>query len=223
MKLSSETLDILDNFCSINPSIFFREGTTLTTKSPLGTIAAAANVTEKFDREFAIYDLKKFLGVLSLFDDAELVFDTNQVVVSSKKQKIKYTYADPEAIVKGTDPAKIPDLGKSYVQFTLTSEVLNGAIKASAVLSTPEISVAGDGSTISIKSFSKKDPTSDTYQVDIGETDKEFDIIFQKDALKIIPANYDVTIHKTPKVNIAKFSSPTVTYFISLDKDSKFS
>ena len=222
MKLSSETLDILDNFCSINPSILFREGSTVTTKSPLNTIAATANVSEKFEREFAIYDLKKFLSVLSLFKDAELNFEDHQVVVSSAKQKIRYTYADPEAIVKGPDAKSIPDLGKSYVGFTLTEEAFNDAIKASSILSAPEIAIIGDGKVMSIKAFSKKDPTSDIYYVEIGETDKEFQIIFQKDALKIAPANYEVSIHKTPKVNLAKFSSPSLTYFISLDKDSKF-
>lgn len=223
MKFSPETLEILDNFASINPSILFRVGNHLTTKSPVQNMAAVSKVAESFEREFAIYDLKKFLAVISLYRDAEFKFDDHQVVITSGKTKIKYTYADPEAIVKGTDPNAIPDLGKSYVEFTFTPEMFNAVTKASAVLSTSEISVKGDGSTISIKAFNKKDPTSDTYSVDIGETDKSFDIIFQKDSLKILPLTYNVTIHKTPKVSVAKFASDTVTYFISLDKDSSFS
>lgn len=222
MKFSPETLEILDNFCSINPSIMFREGSTVTTKSPVGNIAALAKVSESFEKEFCIYDLKKFLGVLSLFDDAELKYGDNQATISSKKTKIKYIYADPEAIVKGTDPKNIPDLGKSYVDFTLTPEIFNSVIKASSVLSTSEISIEGDGEKVLLKSFNKKDPSSDSYSLEIGETDKKFNIIFQKDSLKLLPLTYNVTIHKTPKVNVATFASDKITYFISLDKDSSF-
>lgn len=223
MKFSPETLEILENFASINPSILFRVGNQITTKSAVQNMAAISKVSESFEKEFAIYDLKKFLAVLSLFDDAELKFEEHQAVIFSKKQKIKYTYADPEAIVVGTDPNAIPDLGKSYIEFTMTPELFNSVIKASSVLSTSEISVSGDGSLITIKAFNKKDPTSDVYQVDIGETDKNFNIIFQKDSLKILPKTYNVTIHKTAKVNVAKFASDNITYFISLDKDSSFS
>jgi hypothetical protein len=225
MKLSSETLDILDNFCSINTQILFRKGNVITSKSTLETVAATAEVPDTFDRDFAIYDLKKLLGVISLFDEPEVDFEEHQVVVSFKnnKQKIRYTYAAPEEITVGPDPSSLPDLGKSFINFSLKADVLKDALKASSVLGSSEIAVVGDGETISIKSFDKKNPTGDTSVVEIGETDKTFTVIFNNHALKVIPADYDVTIHKLPKLSLAKFVSQKVTYYIALDKDSKFS
>lgn len=222
MKFSSETLDILDNFASINTQMLFRPGSAVSVKSGTGTCAAIAKIPETIDGEFAIHDLKKLLGVLSLFKDPEVTVGSSQLEISSSKQKIKYTYTDKEHIIIGPDPTSVPDLGKSLVDITLTPENFQNALKASAVLSTPEVAIVGDGSVVTITSFSKKDPTSDVYSLEIGETDKNFNIIFQKDSLKMLPLGYEVSIHKAPKVSVAKFKSEKVTYYVSLDKDSKF-
>ena len=44
-------------------------------------ILGEAGITETFPRDFGIYDLNEFLGVLSLVKDAEVNFDDSHLIV----------------------------------------------------------------------------------------------------------------------------------------------
>ena len=64
MKLSDNSLTVLKNFAGINNSILVKQGTSLRTISVAKNILAEAEITEEFPRDFAIYDLNKFLNGL---------------------------------------------------------------------------------------------------------------------------------------------------------------
>jgi len=98
MKLSENTISVLKNFATINPSVLIKQGNTIATISPQRTILARATVEEEFPQQFAIYELAKFLGVLSLFKEPELEFGPQQVMITSGKQSVNYTYADPSMV-----------------------------------------------------------------------------------------------------------------------------
>ena len=85
MILSEQTINVLKNFAQINPSIQFKPGEVMTTVSPQKTVMAKATVEETFPSGGAIYDLNRFLGVLSLFDEPELIFNDKMVTVSKEK------------------------------------------------------------------------------------------------------------------------------------------
>ena len=65
MKLSNETVDVLKNFSTINQNILVKEGTKLRTMSTMKNILGEAVIPESFIKEFGIYDLNEFLGVLT--------------------------------------------------------------------------------------------------------------------------------------------------------------
>ena len=83
MKLTSRTLQVLKNFSTINPSLLFKNGSVITTMSPNKTVMARATVGEVFPQTYAIYDLSRFIGVLSMFNDP----DVAMVIVSWLYQK----------------------------------------------------------------------------------------------------------------------------------------
>ena len=74
MKLSKETIEILKNFSTINSNILVEPGNVIKTISPVKNVMSEATVSETFDTQFGIWDLGKFLGTISLFDDAEFFF-----------------------------------------------------------------------------------------------------------------------------------------------------
>ena len=79
MNLTSDTIAILKNFSDINQNILVKTWQyKLQTISTLKNILAEADVTEKFDQEFAIYDLPEFLRAVDLFDKSELKFNGGQ-------------------------------------------------------------------------------------------------------------------------------------------------
>ena len=92
MKLSGETVDVLKNFSNINQNILIKEGTQLRTMSTMKNILAEAPIKEVFPREFGIYDLTEFLGVLTLVNDAKmkdgmLAIHLERVIPDEKKPR----------------------------------------------------------------------------------------------------------------------------------------
>ena len=127
MKLSAKTIQILKNFSMINPSIMFNEGNILSTISPIKTVMARATVDETFEKDFGIFDLNRFLGVLSLFSEPELILFENYVKITDGNKSVNFTFADPITMI--TPPKKDIKLGEEYIRFTLTSENLQNLIK----------------------------------------------------------------------------------------------
>ena len=99
MKISNQTLQVLKNYASINPNLLVQAGNVLTTISVNKNIFATAQVEESFPTSFAIYDLQQFLGIISIFDDPEFVFNESSVVIKSGNKSIEYMYAAPELII----------------------------------------------------------------------------------------------------------------------------
>ena len=91
MKLNTRTIQVLKNFASINPSIQFSEGTNLKTISPNKTMMAKAKLEDVIPSTFAIYDLSRFLGVVSLFEDPEYQIEERMVNIASPGRKVSYT------------------------------------------------------------------------------------------------------------------------------------
>jgi hypothetical protein len=83
MKLSTNTVEVLKNFASINPNILIRAGDSISTISAGKNIFAKAKIQETFDREFAIYDLNSFLATLSLANNADIQFDNEFLQVAT--------------------------------------------------------------------------------------------------------------------------------------------
>ena len=80
MKLSEATTNVLKNFSDINQNILVKQGNKLNTMSTMKNIIGEAQIEESFEREFGIYDLNEFLGVMSLGKDPDLLFEDESFV-----------------------------------------------------------------------------------------------------------------------------------------------
>lgn len=216
MKLSNETITLLKNYSTINPSVLFKPGKALATISPQRSIFAKAKIAEDVPQQFAIAELNKFLGVLSMFKDPELNFKENFVEVCSGSKKVRYTYADVSAII--TPPEKELKFPDTEVEFELKADDLNGVIKALSVLSLPELAITGDGQNVEIQAISSKNSTADNYSQVVATTDQKFRVIVKTENLKFLNRDYKVAVTK----NIVKFESDDLTYFVAVEANSTF-
>lgn len=218
MNLDPRTLQILKSFSAINPSIHFNDGKTLKTISPTKTVMAKATLDDGFDRPFAIYDLSRFLGVLSLFDNPELTITDTAVEIRGRNgDSINYVVADPSNIV--TPPEKEIKLPSVDATFSLKQDDFNRVIKALSVLGLPEIAVVGDGEKVFLQAADSKNPTGDVYKTPVGETDKTFRAIFKSENLKILSGDYEVSISKA---GLSHFAGAGIEYWIAMEGASKF-
>ena len=220
MKLESKTIEVLSNFCSISPSLLFKEGNVLSTVSSNKTVLAKATVPNNFPKRCAVYNLSHLLGAVSHVGAAELSFeDTHYTVFNSdtgNKYKLNYT---PEDNVK-VPPEKGITLPSVDVTFKLQSKVLKDVVRGGGVVSLPEVAFVGDGESISLQAFDVKDPSSSSYSVKIGTTDKNFRIVFKiENITKIIDGDYDVSISSK---GISYFKGNSIEYWIAVETSSTY-
>lgn len=217
MKLNTRTMQVLRNFSAINPSIQFKEGDVLRTISPNKTMMAKAKLQDTIDTDFAIYDLSRFLGVVSLFEDPTFELDEKLVRISSEGRSVSYTYADPSTII--VPPNKEISLDEFDVEFDLDQEVFAEIMKAIGVMSFPELTVVGEDGQVLLRATDTKNPSSDKYDVEVGETDKQFIAVFKVENLKLLSDSYKVGISSK---GIAHFESDDLEYWISIESNSTF-
>jgi len=219
MNLSSDTVNVLKNFSDINQNILIKPGNKIQTISTMKNILAEAEVSEKFEDEFAIYDLPEFLRSVELFEKPELKFNggTN-VKISQASQSIKYFFADKSVIVSPSKGITMPD---KHVTFTLKKNDFAKLMKGATTLNLPDIAVKGDGKVIKMIATDKKNKSSNEYSIDVGETDKSFNGFFRTENFKQIVDDYDVAISKA-KISHFVNRNKSVQYWIALEPDSEF-
>jgi|TARA_A100001201_G_scaffold139983_1_gene132558 hypothetical protein len=216
--ISRPTIEVLKNFCSINKSIVIKPGNKISTLSINKNILAIADVEEQFDTQISIYDLGVFLGGLSLFDSPKIdTTQSNYVTVSdqSGKSKTRYFYADPDIITQ--PPEKEINLPSEDVKFRLEAGTLQQLQRAAAVYQLPDLCLFGDGEKMQLCVTDKKNDTSNSYSVEVGETVNDFCFCFKVENLKLLAGDYNVSISKQ---NVALFQGHGIKYFIALEPNN---
>lgn len=223
MELSENTLNILRNFSGINQNILIKTGTNLKTISEARNVVATADVTEEFPKDFGIYDLNEFIGVMGLVDTPTLKFDEDYVTVSdsSGRSKVKYFYAAEETL---TSPTKIITMPEPDVKFTLDNSTLNKLKKAASTLGHSEVSIRAKDGVLSLSVVENQNATSNAFSIDIdGEfkQDAVFNFIISISNLKILPGDYEVEI-SSKLITQFKNKELPLTYWIALEKSSTY-
>ena len=220
MKLSESTLSLLKNFSTINQSILFKAGSKLRTISVMKNILAEATISEELPQDFGIYDLGQFLNGMGLHQSPELDFkEDNYVVIKEGKMRSKYFFADPNVII--TPPDKPIELPSEDVTFELSTDQLDKLLKAAAIYQLPDLSVVGENGAVKLLVRDKKNDTSNSFAIAVGETDSTFNFNFKVENIKILPGTYNIVVSQKL---LSRFTAKNydLTYYIALEPDSTF-
>ena len=219
LTLSKQTLEILRNFAAINQNIRIREGNLLTTRTVAKNIYVEAIVPDTFPSEICVYNLNELLGVVSLFSDPEFTLSDNSVTISQGKNKVQYVFASPEVLDYPDKAIKMPPIDVSFV---LTDENLKSLLKAGSVLSATDLLIKGESGLITCIVLDPKNPSSNTFEIEVGTTDRAFSTYIQLGNLKMPSGTYDV---KLSSKKITQFVSQTFDYnfFVAAEKNSVWS
>lgn len=224
--ISTPTIDILKNFSSINKSIVIKPGNKISTLALNKNILAIAEVSEEFDSELAIYDLGVFIRGLALFSNP--VIDTSQSNYVTVKDEIgstksRFFYADPDIITQ--PPEKEIELPSEDVKFDLTSSVFNKIINAAQWYMLTDVCIFGHDGEMQLQVVDKKNETSNSFAVSLGETDEEFCYCLKIENLNLAreigkrSVDYSVTISKS---GVARFDclDMNLKYFIATEPNN---
>lgn len=196
VTFSKNTLAILKNFSSLNSNLLVKPGNIIKTITPSKTGMAVAKVEESFDVEFGIWDLNKFLGVISLFSTPAFTFGEKSVKIKNGGNSVvNYYYSEPRLLSVPTKDVVMPEIN---VSITLTEKQFSELQKAASVMQLPDLSFKSDGGTIVAMVSDLGDPTSNTYKVMVDEKYKGTDFLFnfKMENIKILPGDYKINFAK---------------------------
>jgi hypothetical protein len=226
MKLSANTIKILQNFATINPNIVVNENEgVLKTVSEAKNIMARASIEDNIGASFGIYDLNEFLSAVNLLESPEFTFNNNLIEVKDEKAKrgLKYFCANPEIL---TYPKKDIQNPTYDVEFVLTQEYINAIKKAASVLGFDTFSLVkeADSSEIMAQVFDPENKSSNAYKIVVGSIDQasSFSFDFLIANLKMIPGDYTVSLSSRLISRWVTNFDPSITYWIALEKTSNY-
>ena len=168
MKFSERTLTILKSFSTINKSILMKQGNTLRTITPEKTLIASATIPDQFPSEACIYDLSRFLSILSLHTAPDVEFHDKYFVITEGKQRTRYAFADVSMIHAA--PEKTIELPSADVVVDVSWNDLQSVQKAAGVLQFNEVAFVGQDGKCYLKAIDSSSAAADDYGVEIGDT-----------------------------------------------------
>ena len=203
MIIHNETVEYLKNFAEINQSLVIEKGNVIKTVSEQTNVMAKADLGQEFPQDFAIYDLNKFLGVLSLFAEPKFDFSEKSVKIQSSVDANNFTAGDSVAEYQFANMslfenerkilAKDIELPSEDASFKLEEKYLVSIMRAASVMSLPEIAVIASEGKIKLQAIDSK-TSVDSYAVELGSSDSNFKMIFKIENLKMMKGSYDVMI-----------------------------
>lgn len=223
MQLSEQTLEVLNNFKTIQPNIVFREGSVLKTMADAKNVMASADIDIGIPSEFGIYDLSEFLATLNLVDSPVLDLKKDHALVrsTSGRSRIKYYFSDPDML---TSPAKDIKMPSTEVSFMLDVDTLSKLKKAAATLGHEMLTITPSDGALELSVCDIENSTSNAFSIDVaGQFEGDFRFVMNMNNLKLMMTDYDVTISKKLISNfISRDPNTPVQYWVALEKSSSY-
>ena len=219
VTFSKNTLSILKNFASLNSNLLVKPGKVIKTITPSKNGMAIATVDETFNTEFGIWDLNKFLGVISLFNNPTFDFGAKSMKIKNVGSSVvTYYYSEPRLLSVPTKDVIMPEVN---VSITLTEKQFTELQKAASVMQLPDLSFASDNGQIVAMVSDLTDPTSNTYKIVANEkyNGVDFQFNFKMENIKIVSGDYKINFAKN---TVGEFihQSISLTYWFAMEANT---
>lgn len=225
MKLTDYDMTILKNFSSINAGVVLEKGKMQKTIAPDKSILVEAELEDDIPTKFGIYDLNQFIGTLTIFDDPDLSFKKEHIVIKDKDIVMNYKSCSPELVISPPENSKIV-LKNADISFDLPKQSLEKLLRVASVNNLINLSVVSDKGELRLEVRALNNDALNIANAKVGTYDgDDFSASFKIEHLKFLPDDYFVELKFG---GFGCFTSKTrkLKYFVALDaaksrKDSK--
>ena len=220
-------MEILKNFATINQTLLFSESDTLYTRSVKKHTYAEVTITEKFPKQFTIYDLNQFLAVVTQFEKPVLDFNEASEYVKLSNEdgglSVKYHYGDND-LAYIPDPDKKIKLPSTEIKLKLTEVQFRQLTNMARTLGTPELALKNDGKEITLVTMDSINSSTNTTSLTMGvsKIKTPFTFVWKIDYLKLIPGNYEISVCKEGLSRFKHCDLPLVYYIVLEANSSKY-
>jgi hypothetical protein len=225
MKLSESTIEILKNFSSINQGLIVKKGSHLKTLSTNKNIKGEADISETFDQDFAIYDLTKTLGLLSLNKASpEVTVEKEHLSFGGPTGKIRQRFAAINQIFGYDKIDKEIDINNWDVSITLSAEAQKWILSVASILKCPHIVFRSVNGNLEMVAMDVKGQIVDDASMDVtgnSHLSGDFLAVLSIENFKLLSGTYDVHISRQGITKFVNKEKP-VFYLIALEASSKF-
>ncbi len=216
MKLSKNTIDVLKNFSTINSGIQFVEGNEIRVAAIDKSVMGIATVEDEFPVEFALYDLKQFLNALSLFDEPELDFKDDYLIISQGRKKVKYYYTDSQNIVAA--PYDLSFEADDDSSLFVSATELATLHKASSIMQLSDFSIvkAGDSIKMIVEDTAQDSNNEFTIDVEFEVDIEDFDLQLKMSTLNFVNLDYEISFAEGNQFLIFSNEEKQITYYVAV-------
>lgn len=215
MKLSKSTIGILKNFATINGGIQFVEGNEIRVAAIDKSVMGIAKVEESFPIDFALYDLNQFLSVLSMFNEPELEFKEDHMVIKQGRNRVKYFYTDSDNIVAAPYDLEL-DIGEDTM--FISADQLDSLTKASAVMKLEDFAIVKDGDSIQMIVEDGDQDSNNEFTIDVEfEVDvPDFELQLKMKTLNFVKLDYEISFVDDNQFLIFSNEEQQLTYYVAV-------
>lgn len=226
MKISKETLEIISAISKINAKsnvngAAFRKGSQIKARRYKSDAPVLyANINESFPRDFAIYDLPKFLAMFKVLEDPDLTFEDDYINFKSGKKKAKFRYV-AEYLIENDSTFFEKEIKLPSVDFQcdIDKGTMKSIIDAAAMFQSPQIAFTTNDGVVSLTTYNLRDPRADKFEIEVGESpDWDFNMILDVSHIQFLWRDYKVSLCKR---GLIEWTSPDLKYFVTVSDKSK--
>jgi hypothetical protein len=200
MRFDQKTVKVLDNFATINKTMYFHTGPVMVTMNESNSILARAPLPEPIARDFGIRDLSMALTILKLFSAPTIEIvpegEDETFLIKEGDQEARITLAPLNLIKKPSkDEVKLnPD-----VTFKLPSQTIQVLSTAASCFGHTELIFRSHNGNVLVETVNIGNPTTDKFVKVLGKTDKKFKVPLKLINFLVMIADYDATISFSKK------------------------
>lgn len=226
MKFSKNTIAVLKNFATINPSIHLTPGNLVRTANRATTNYAHATIEDNIDIECAIHDLAGFLSILQLADaEANVTVVDGSLAIRGERSVIYWPTIEVEKILT---PARTAVFPPGTIEFELKADDWSQFTRVSRALAVDLIAVSKKDDRIVMDGYNRitdADLANPLVSLDMGEcpVETQFKFVLHMQNMKIPVDDYKVKFFAKDKQIASCFESASALHIISVEKTSSHS
>lgn len=216
LKLSERTLQLLQNFEGICPSVVLQSGKVLRTINDSSTVIAIAQIEEDFPFEFPIMDMGKLLSILRLpnFKACELDFTADMITIRGSNAEVNFWRSAKELAAVPPDELTTDTV---VFQATITAEQMKEFTRACSALGHKTARLVNKGGKAMMVGVTTTLDNSNNYTLHLGETALG-DCCVNLDVgnLKFVESEYTVSADNDQQIVHFQAKDATLNYFVGM-------
>lgn len=224
VKISKQDLETLKDMYMIDQTLkVVKDKTELRSVNTSKTIACIANLEQAFPRTFCIYDLREFVGVVSIIENPVLDFsDSKFVLIKSEDGKQQLRYLDGAENLINSYFEKDFNLPSEDINVNITGAQLKAVMNAATALKLEYVGFKSQDSKIYLCAFDRNNGSGEEtngFSIEVGETEDEFQMFYKTENLSVLDGDCEFIISSK---KISKVENGDKTFFLALDANSTY-